>query len=106
VNIKVDKAGKRGHVFSCSKAACRITVVHWLDKGDSRSTSNLRKHVRKCWGPEVLAAAEGMRETETRTALAAFVRSGSIQAAFASQTVTGIQSYLVRQHTRAELRYV
>jgi hypothetical protein len=29
-----------------------------LDKGDAKSTSNTRKHAKKCWGDEVVASAD------------------------------------------------
>ena len=93
VVIKLDKTGKRGHEFHCLKGGCTSKVVRWLDKGDSRSTSNLRRHAKRCLGEEVLAAADGMKETQARMAVAAFVRSG-------------VRSYSTRQHTKAEIRYV
>ena len=33
-------------------------VCQFLDKGDSKSTSNMRKHTKKCWGDEVVALAD------------------------------------------------
>ncbi|KAH9840225.1 uncharacterized protein C8Q71DRAFT_721936 [Rhodofomes roseus] len=45
VSIKVNKHGKRMHLF-------------WLDKKDKNLTSNLCKHVKKCFGKEALASAD------------------------------------------------
>ena len=39
-------------------------VHHFLNTGDARSTSNMQKHVRPFWGPEVLAAADSAQDTD------------------------------------------
>ena len=57
-------------------------VHHYLDTGDAKSTGNLRKHARVCWGAEAVAAAD-----ETRNLGAAFealkkIKDGTITGAF------------------------
>ncbi len=36
-------------------------VYRYLDTGDAKSTGNLRKHVKICWGEDVVAAADNTR---------------------------------------------
>src|SRR5271163_2001104 len=55
------------HVFECS-------AVHWmgkgngrhvrryLDTGDAKSTSNLHKHAKICWGDEAVAADDNTKD--------------------------------------------
>ena len=33
-------------------------VCHYLETSDFKSTENLRKHARTCWGVETIAAAD------------------------------------------------
>lgn len=46
------------HVFSCAAKNCKKTFKHFLDGTDASSTGNLRRHVQKCWGPEILKQAK------------------------------------------------
>jgi hypothetical protein len=39
-------------------------VNRYLDKADARSTSNLRKHVKNCWGLDILAAADKIKDLD------------------------------------------
>jgi len=72
------------HKFKCCARGCKHTVRQFLDKGDTRSTSNMHKHVKSCWGPDVLAAADGAKDaTEVCTKIVKSVlRDGSITVAF------------------------
>ena len=36
------------HEFKCQAKGCKAKVHRFLDKGDARSTGNMRKHVRLC----------------------------------------------------------
>ena len=78
--------------------------MRWLDKGDARSTSNLRKHVKRCWGDEVLGASDGLKAGLAREAVASYVRSGSITAAFKRLNKSGKKTYSARQHTKKEIQ--
>ena len=75
--------GRHSHVFWCAAKGCGKTVHRFLDKSDTRSTGNLRKHVGKCWGEDVLhqvfefgnvkAAHEAVKSfTENRSITVAF----------------------------------
>ncbi|TFY76906.1 hypothetical protein EWM64_g7107 [Hericium alpestre] len=48
---------RKCHIFKCSVKGCRQTIRHYLDTGDAQSTGNMHKHVKKCWGEDVLYAA-------------------------------------------------
>lgn len=102
----VDVNGRCTHVFKCSAKGCKVNVHRFLDKKDTRSTGNMRKHVRICWGEEVLQAAdEAMDATEVRTKIVASVlRDGSITASF-ERKGRGKVTYSHRQHTRTETKY-
>ncbi|KAG2740022.1 hypothetical protein P692DRAFT_20638331, partial [Suillus brevipes Sb2] len=48
---------RRCHVFKCAARGCNHSVRRYLDKKDAKSTGNMRKHVKSCWGEEALQAA-------------------------------------------------
>jgi hypothetical protein len=76
--------GRRCHLFACVGKNCKYVCRRFLDKGDANSTGNLRKHVKSCWGDEVLHAAEdagGVREAREKV-VSSLNRSGSISASF------------------------
>ena len=56
----------------------------YLDKADARSTSNLRKHVRNCWGSDILAAADKVKDLDAIRAVVgkAELKDDSLAAAF------------------------
>ncbi|KAG1853814.1 hypothetical protein C8R48DRAFT_610603, partial [Suillus tomentosus] len=76
--------GRQAHKFKCQTKGCKAKVRHFLDKGDARSTGNMRKHVRGCWGEDVLQAADQAKDAnEVCTKLVgSFLRNGSITALF------------------------
>ena len=62
--------GHRVHVFECAVTHClgkgNGHMVHrYLDTGDARSTSNLWKHVKTCWGEEAIAAADNTMDVQS-----------------------------------------
>ncbi|KAF8545826.1 hypothetical protein OG21DRAFT_1479752 [Imleria badia] len=87
--------GRCVHEFACSARGCKVKVCQYLDTKDVRSTGNMRKHVRLCWGTEVLDATDNAKDASERTdtIAAAFERKGK-----------GKIMYSHRQHTRAETR--
>jgi hypothetical protein len=57
----------RVHVFKCAATCCmeKINgrmVCRYLDTGDAKSTSNLRKHAKVCWREEAVAAANNTKD--------------------------------------------
>jgi hypothetical protein len=99
--------GRRFHEFICGAKGCKKRIQRYLDKKDSNSTSNLRKHAKQCWGDETVAAADQMKNaTEARTSVANLVlKDGSITAAF-EQVGKGKVTYSHRQHTKTEAKSV
>ena len=80
-------------------------VRSYLDTTVAKSTGNLRKHARACWGIETVAAAD-----ETRTIGAVFdalkkAKDGSITEAF-EHVGKGKVTYSHQQHTTTQTRCV
>ena len=102
--------GRKAHAFTCAASQCRgrtRIVRRFLDKGDSKSTSNLRRHAKICWGEENVQAADGTRDVRAARAALQTVKTknGSITAAF-QRVSKGTVVYSHRQHTKTEARYV
>jgi hypothetical protein len=52
--VKYDGRGRRYLNFLCDGKGCRNEIKRYLDTQDKSSIGALRKHVKKCWGPDVL----------------------------------------------------
>ncbi|KAF8132937.1 hypothetical protein EV363DRAFT_1295730 [Boletus edulis] len=88
--------GHHVHEFTCSACGCKVKVRRYLDTLDARSTSNMRKHVKGCWGTEDV--------DEARMKIAgSILHDGSITAAF-ERKGKGKISYSHHQHTCVETR--
>jgi hypothetical protein len=97
-------------VFQCAAKACKHKsrgVRRFLDKGDAKSTGNMRKHAKKCWGDDVVASADkASSANEVRqTTIKGFLDPQSITAAF-ERKGKGKVTYSHKQHTKTESRYV
>ncbi|KIK19181.1 hypothetical protein PISMIDRAFT_108196, partial [Pisolithus microcarpus 441] len=46
--------GHCSHIFQCTEKGCGKGVHHFLDKADACSTGNMWKHVKLCWGKDML----------------------------------------------------
>ena len=57
-------------------------VCRYLDTSDAKSTGNLRKHARICWGVETVAAADETRNYGAALDALKKVKDGSIMEAF------------------------
>jgi hypothetical protein len=101
--------GRRAHVFACAATHCKGKngrgVRRFLDKGDRKSTSNLRKHAKICWGCEAVEAADSTRDVDAARKILsnAKLRDGSITAEF-KRIGKGKATFSARQHTTAEAR--
>jgi hypothetical protein len=98
--------GRRCHAFQCLAKHCKQktrSIQRYLDTGDAKSTGNLRKHAKKCWGDEVVASADKAKDVkEVRdTTVKGSLDSQSITAAF-EQKGKGKVTYSHRQHTKTE----
>jgi hypothetical protein len=107
--------GRRIHVFECTAKHCRgkgkggRCVNRYLDTGDRKSTGNLRKHAKLCFGDEAVAVADMGKDIDaTRAALAKdpnLLRSGLLTANF-ERKGKGKVTYSHQQHTKTETKYV
>ena len=69
------------HVFECIAETCKARgkkarqVNRYLDKADARSTSNLRKHAKVCWGAEAVEAGDRTKNIEAAREVVAGIMS-------------------------------
>ena len=96
---------RRCHVFKCAARGCKHRVRRYLDKKDAKSTGNMRKHVKSCWGEAALQAAmeSGNTAAAQEGVINKLLKTGSINASF-EQKGKGKVTYSHRQHTRSETR--
>lgn len=80
-------------------------VRRYLDTGDAKSTSNLRKHAKICWGEEVMGDADNTKDVHVAREALEKIKSvnGSITEAF-QRVAKGKVTYSHRQHTTTEAR--
>lgn len=101
--------GRHVHVFECAAGKCRgkngRDVRRFLDTGDAKSTSGLRRHAKNCWGDEAVEAADSTRDLDgARVVLAKTkLHDGTITAEF-ERIGKGKVTYSHRQHTSTESR--
>ncbi|KIL63968.1 hypothetical protein M378DRAFT_48599, partial [Amanita muscaria Koide BX008] len=93
---------RRSHVFKCLARGCNKTIRRYLDKGDAKSTSNMWKHARTCYGEDVVNEITNAKDMKTaRKAVKNYVANGTITAAF-ERKGKGKVTYSHRQHTKSE----
>ena len=80
-------------------------VRRYLDTGDAKSTSNLRKHARLCWGVETVAEADDTKNYGAASEIIKLQRDGSITEAF-ERKGKGKVTCSHRQHTTTQSRCV
>jgi hypothetical protein len=104
--------GRRCHEFKCGALHCKgkgskaRIVRRFLDTGDAKSTSNLRKHAKVYWGVDLVTQADETRDLASiRKGLAAArkLNNGTITACFEQQG-KGKVAYSTRQQTYKETR--
>ncbi|KAG1720835.1 hypothetical protein EDB19DRAFT_1898408 [Suillus lakei] len=91
------------HVFKYMAKGYWQHVHHYLNKGDAKSTSNMVKHIKSCWGNIAYEAAQ-----EAKTAASAcesiinnILKTGSITTLF-ERKGKGKVTYSHKQHTKME----
>jgi hypothetical protein len=99
---------RRVHVFECSARHCKgkgngRMVRRYLDTSDAKSTGNLRKHAKVCWGLETVSAADETRNINDARKALEKVKDGSITEAF-ERVAKGKVTYSNRQHTTTQSR--
>ncbi len=100
--------GQCCHAFQCLTKHCKQksrSVWRYLDTSDAKSTSNLRKHTKKCWGNEIVATADKAKTTKEvwDTTVKGYLDPQSITAAFEWKG-KGKVTYSYRQHTKTEAK--
>jgi hypothetical protein len=94
---------RRSHVFLCAAKGCSAGVRRFVDR--DASTSNLRKHAKKCWGEDTVKAADTAKSAqEVRDKIvSSILRNGSITATFERKGSANV-TYSHRQHTKTETK--
>lgn len=101
------KKGHRSHVFKCAKKDCKAKegVRRYLDTKDSTSTSNLIRHVERCWGTKALKMAMeiGSAEDARDQVFEKILRDVPLTVHF-ERKKGGQVSYMHRNFTKIETR--
>ena len=50
------------HEFTCAAKGYQKRIHCYLDKADAKSTGNLWKHAKKCWGVEMVEGVDRMKD--------------------------------------------
>jgi hypothetical protein len=101
---------RRVHEFECAATHCKgkgngRIVRCYLDTGDAKSISNLRKHAKICWGEDAVAAADGTKNVQAaHEALGKIRPANSLIADIFQQAAKGKVTYSHTQHTTTEAR--
>jgi hypothetical protein len=79
--------GRQVHAFECTAPNCKgkangRKVHRYLNTTDAKSTSNLRKHAKICWGEEIVAAADATKDVQAAREALRKYKDSSITAAF------------------------
>jgi hypothetical protein len=105
-------SGRRIHVFWCLAKTCQgkgktpRCVNRFFDKGDASSTSNLRKHAKKCWGDDVVKLADETKDVNLARDIVAKSGMGNamITTMFERKKSKGVVTYSHTQHTKTETK--
>jgi hypothetical protein len=54
--------GQKCHTFKCAANGCKHQVRRFLGGKDARSTGNMRRHTKTCWGDEAVKAADEAKD--------------------------------------------
>ncbi|KAG2037358.1 hypothetical protein BDR03DRAFT_825617, partial [Suillus americanus] len=95
--------GHHYHEFKCAATSCKKGVCHYLNKKDAKSTSNMWKHAKLCWGKETITMADETKNANEACTIISGVKNGSIVASFECKG-KGKVIYSHRQHTRTEIK--
>jgi hypothetical protein len=103
---------RRVHVFKCLAKCCKgkgrnsRLVNRFLDTKDVRSTGNLRKHAKLCWGDETVIAAGATNIDEAQKLIDKnILMDGSLTSVFQRLGKgKGKITYSHRQHTKTEAK--
>ena len=95
------------HEFACGAQGCKARIRQYLDMKDARSTGNMWKHAKICWGAKALDAADNAKDASEvcMKIVRSILQTGLIATAF-KRKGKGKITYSHRQYTHAETRYV
>ena len=94
---------QRYHEFRCFASGCTKGVCRNLDKQDAKSTSNLHKHAKLCWGADTVKLATEAGDVGSARDTLSKSKDGSIAAAFEIKG-KGKVKYSHKQHTKTQTR--
>lgn len=96
--------GRWAHTFQCANTSCKHTVRRYLSSKDRSSTSNLRKHTRKCWGVEALDTMDHMTTvSRAKDSVEKYRRTQNLKVVFGAASKKTF-CYSTVQHTPTETR--
>ena len=104
-------SARRVHGFQCLAKQCMAKngreVRRYLDTSDRKSTSNLRKHAKVCWGSEEIDAADQTKNADAarRVIDVSKFKDGTLTASF-MRIGKGKITYSHRQRNVTETRCV
>ncbi|OCH87573.1 hypothetical protein OBBRIDRAFT_735885, partial [Obba rivulosa] len=102
-------AGRHCHIFHCLKGTTCMNpkgVNQFLDKADASLTSNLCKHIVKCFGQATLKTIESIKSAvDVHPHIKSYIWDGTIMTIFTYKG-KGKIIYSTCPHTKAETRYV
>ena len=100
----IHSGGRCVHQFCCCGHHCNVKIRRFLDTKDSKSTGNLRKHIRSCWGIDVMNTTDDTKDTNDIQIkiVNGILRNGSITEAFERKGKG--RTYSNRPHMPAETR--
>jgi hypothetical protein len=102
--VRVKGVLQKCHTFKCALKRCRNKGIHqFLAGSDRQSTSNLRKHAKRCWGDDTIENADKLPDVAAARSLMDGVTQSSITKAFAWVVNTKV-SYATRQHSKGQVR--
>ena len=98
--------GQHCHTFQCLAQHCKHktrSIQRYLDTGDAKSTGNLRKHTKRCWGDNVVALADKAKTAKDLwdITIEGSLKPQSITATF-ERNGKGTPTYACQQHTKTE----
>ncbi|KAK0442360.1 hypothetical protein EV421DRAFT_1904138 [Armillaria borealis] len=95
--ITYHEGGQKCYVWMCMAKGCGHEVTRFQDTSDSGSMKNLHAHVKKCWGEDILKAADMVKDLKNARDIIKAHRSspenGSITAAFSRMQGKGTVVY-------------
>ncbi|KAG2035446.1 hypothetical protein BDR03DRAFT_868183, partial [Suillus americanus] len=95
--------GQRFHAFSCCAKGCNQLIHCFLNKADVKSTSNMWKHAKKCWGTDTVEIVDQAKNATVaqESIIEPLHTTDSIMAAF-ERKGKGKVTYSHRQHMKTE----